>query len=431
MKCETCRMWIVWGIVLSITIAGFVVAYLFVPPPPPKELSIATGRVGGGYHTFALEYQKLLKQEGIDLHIIPTAGSIEVLNLLETGKVSIGFVQGGTAGNAPKENLSSLASVFYEPVWVFHRKDQVITYLHDLKGKRIAIGEKGSGTRPLALRLLEANDMNETNTTLVEVSSKESASQLVAGNVDAAFFVTSPTASLISELLENPDIELLSFKRHLAYSSRYNFLTSITIGEGLVSLENNIPENDKTLLAATASIVARNDTHPALIRLLLKQIVRVHKQGGILEKKGEFPSDNHVEIPMSPAASRYLEVGPSWLENVFPFWLASMVDRLKILLIPLLTLMIPLLKGAFPIYRWRIRSQIYRWYRTLRAADLKMSCCNETEIKDEINKIKGLRDEIVRQVSVPLPYMGEFYTLRVHINLVLQRLEEQLKNLRQ
>ncbi len=427
MKCEACRIWIIWGIVFSITIAGFFIAYLFVPPPPPKEVSIATGRVGGGYHTFALEYQKLLKQEGIELKITPTAGSIEVLNLLETGKVSVGFVQGGTAQNVSKEELSSLASVFYEPVWVFHRKEQPIIYLQELKGKRIAIGEKGSGTRPLALRLLEANDIKAENTTFVEVSSKEGAKQLIAGDIDAAFFVTSPMASLISELLENPEIELLSFKRHLAYSSRYNFLTSITIGEGLVSLENNIPDEDKILLAATASIVARNDTHPALVRLLLKQIVKTHKDGGILEKKNEFPSDHHVEIPMSVEASRYLEKGPSWVENVFPFWLASMVDRLKILLIPLLTLMIPLFKSAFPIYRWRIRSQIYRWYKTLREADLTMSCCDINQIETEIAKITELRDEIVRQVSVPLPYMGEFYTLRVHINLVLNRLEEQRK----
>jgi len=423
-KCDSCKVWIP---IIGIIALSLVIAYQFVEPPPPQEASIASGREGGGYHSFAVKYQKLLAEEHFQLNIQPTAGSIEVLKLLKDGKVSMGLVQGGTGTSVSKEGLQSLASLFYEPLWVFYRKGhQPIDYLYELRNKRISIGEEGSGTRPLALQLLQDNKVNKDNTTFFALSSKVAAEKLDAGEIDAAFFVTSPTASIITELLNNSNIELMSFKRDLAYKRRYSYLTSIKIGEGMIDLEKNIPNEDKTLLAATASLVARDDLHPDIIQLVINKLSEVHKTGGLLEKESQFPSKQFVEFPMNEKADHYLLNGPSWLQRVFPFWIASKLDRLKIMLIPLIAIMIPLLKSAVPLYRWGIRFKIFRWYATLNDIDRKINITTDLSLLEEKKQqIKALQKEITEQVSVPLSYMGELYTLRVHIRLILTQLEEQ------
>ncbi len=420
MKCDACKVSIP---IILIILLSMIIAYQFVEPAPPKDASIATGRVGGGYHTFALEYQKRLADEGFQLDIQPTAGSIEVLKRLKSGKVSLGLVQGGTAKSI--SGLQSLGSLFYEPLWVFHRKNLSLEYLFELRGKRVAIGEEGSGTRPVAFQLLQDNQVTQDNTTFLGLSSKEAAQQLIAGEIDAAFFVMSPSAPLIPELLHNPGVELMSFKRDLAYSSRYPFLTSVKLGEGMIDLEKNIPSEDKILLATTASLVAREDLHPSLVYLFLMKMIEVHKTGGIFEKPGQFPSERFVEFPMNEDASYYLENGPSWLQRIFPFWLATTLDRLKIMLIPLLAVMFPLLKGALPLYQFGVRFKIFRWYSKLSEIDQKVKKMSDLSvIEKEIEQMKALQHEIIEQVSVPLSYMGEFYALRMHIQLVVARLEE-------
>ena len=427
MTCNSCK---VWFPILIIVLLSLVIAYQFVEPPPPPEVRIATGREGGAYYTFALEYQKLLAQEQFHLDIQPTAGSIEVLEQLKAGTVSVGLVQGGTGKNFLTDGLQSLGSLFYEPLWVFYRKALPIEYLMDLRGKHVAIGEDGSGTQSLALQLLQDNQVTSDNTTLLKFSSQVSVEKLVSGEIDAAFFVTSPTASVISELLNHPEIELLSFRRNIAYKRRYSFLTSVTIGEGMINLENNIPQENKTLLATTATLVARDDLHPDLVHLLLMKVIEVHKAGGLLEKQGQFPSELFVEFPMNEEARYYLQNGPSWLQKIFPFWIASMLNRLTIMIIPLIAIMLPLLKSALPLYRWGIRFKIFRWYDILREVDSKIPSITELSLlEEETKRIKMLQKELIEQVSVPLSYMGEFYTLHIHIRLILERLREQQQEL--
>ncbi len=430
MKCDACKVWIPIILFILLSLLSLFIAYQFVDPPAPQEVSIATGREGGGYHTFALNYQKHLAEEQFQLNIQLTAGSIEVLKKLKSGEVDLGIVQGGTGKTVSPEGLQSLGSLFYEPLWVFHRKEQPFKYLFELRGKRVALGEEGSGTRAMALQLLQDNDVTQDNTTFLALSSKTAAQELIAGKIDAAFFVMSPAASIIFELLRNPDLDLMSFKRDLAYSSRYSFLTSVKIGEGVIDLENNIPNTDKTLLATTATLVARENLHPDLVHLFLKAMNEVHNAGGLLEKAGYFPSEKFVEFPMNAQANHYLQYGPSILQRVFPFWLASLLDRLKIMLIPLIAVMLPLLKGAIPLYRWGIRFKIFRWYNRLSEVDRKINELTDlSAIEKEIEETTKLQDELVKQVSVPLSYMGEFYALRMHIQLVVERLEERHQEL--
>jgi TRAP transporter TAXI family solute receptor len=422
MKCDFCKIGIPAVVIIIVAI---IVAYQFTDPLPPKTLRMATGKEGGGYHTYTLAYQKYLADQKFHLEILPTAGSVEVLKKLKAGEVSVGLVQGGTGNTVTPEGLETIASLFYEPLWIFHRQELSFQYLFELRGKRIAVGEEGSGTRPLALQLLGDNNVTETNSTFFGLAYKVAAQQLIAGEIDAAFFIMPTNGAIVKELLEAPGIELFSFKQDLAYTSRYPYLTTVKLGEGVISLEKNIPDKDKTLLAATASLVARENLHPDIVHLLLMSLIAVHHKGGLLEKINQFPSDKFVEFPMNANAASYLKDGPSLLHKIFPFWIAATLDHLKIMLIPLIAIIMPLLKGILPIYRWKIRSNIYRWYALLREVDQKLDDTNDLEvIQQEIRRMRILQKELVDQVSVPLSYMGEFYGLQLHIRLILNRLEE-------
>jgi TRAP transporter TAXI family solute receptor len=404
---------------------GVVVAYQFVPPPPPDHFAFATGRPGGAYYKFSEQYQELLAKQRVDLQLISTAGSVESLDKLRRGEVDAALVQGATSIPGDEKQLSSVASVFYEPLWVFFRKELDVNYVFELKHKRLAIGEIGSGTRELARLILAHNNIDASNSQLLEIPVSDAAEQLRAGHIDAAFFVSSPQSDLIHGLLTDPQVELLSFQRHRAYTQLHPYLAHVVLGEGVFSLDANVPAADKHLLAVTATLVVNNRLHSQLVRQLLIQAVKLHGGNSLLASQGEFPNQTYVELPMHEAATQYLKNGPSWLERVFPFWLASFIDRTKVMLFSLLALGLPLLRGAMPIYTWRMRFKIFRWYSALRDLDQKLEELDSLQqIDTELDKLHTLERELAHQISVPLSYMGEFYQLRLHIKLIVDKLEQ-------
>jgi len=412
----------VWGLLALIVILGFLITYHFVEPPPPKSLRIATGGKEGAYYAFAQRYARLLARDGITLEVVSTAGSVENLDLLKKGEVSLALVQGGCATDADREQLQSLGSLFLEPVWVFYRKPTIIKRLSVLKGKRAAVGAAGSGTHLLAKQLLAADGVTETNATLLREGLAQAAPSVLAGKIEAAFFVASPEAPLVRKLLQEPAIELMSFDRVLAYTHLFPFLTSVTLGEGVLDLERDIPFHDTKLIAGAASLVARKDLNDSLIPALLKAVTEVHQQGGVLEQNRQFPSIDFVDIPLNDDARRYLTNGPSFLHRWFPYRTAVLLDRLKILVLPFLALLIPLFRLAPPLYNWRIRSRIYRWYAAVREIDaLVQQGAHARDAEAAMQRLKEV-DKEVASVSVPLSYAGELYHLRVHIGFVEEKL---------
>ena len=434
-------VWTIWTPIGLIVLLGFVLTIRNLDPPAPQSFSIATGSEEGAYYGFAQQFRHILASERYkyDLKVVSTAGSIENLDLLRRGEVELALVQGGTLSDedlasthgangepgAKDESLQALASLYFEPLWVFHRAERPLDKLADLEGWRIAIGLEGSGTRALAELLLKDNDIDAQNSQFVTLSSIDAATALENGEIDAAFFVTSPQAAYIEELLRSEDVALLSFRRHRAYSIKNRFLSRVVLGEGSVNIAQNLPPEDVSLLAVTASLVARKSLHPDLIPPLIETLKDVFGEGGTFESAGQFPSVRYNELPLKPEAARYLTNGPPFLYRIpgISFRVAALIDRLKILLLPLITLLIPLGKIAPPIYRWRIRSSIYRWYEDLKLLDEVLRNPPEREaLGEHLKKLERLEDEVT-EVQVPLSYMDEFYRLRTHIELIRSKLE--------
>lgn len=258
-----------FGPALIITLLGFILAYQFVDPAPPDRIRIASGNEEGAYHLFARKYRESLAREGIELEIVTSAGSVENIQLLESGQVDIAFVQGGLAGKAAAGSLLSLGSFYYEPLWLFHRGELEINRLTGLKQLRVAVGAERSGTRALALQLLNDNNLNEGNTLIRTVDGREAAESLLADEIDAAFFVASPQSPVVRSLLESESLKLMSFDRADAYTRLHPHLSSVLLPEGLVNMERNLPGGPTRLLSATANLVATERLHPALVELLI------------------------------------------------------------------------------------------------------------------------------------------------------------------
>jgi TRAP transporter TAXI family solute receptor len=412
----------VWAPLALLVATGFLVAYRYVGSPPPRAIRIATGAVDGAYHNFAQEYARLLARDGITLEVIPTAGTVDNLQLLKSGEVSLALVQGGCATDADRADLQSLGSLFLEAVWVFTPRVSPIHRLNELERRRVSVGPMGSGTQLLAKQLLNANGVSESNATFVHTETVDVMRLLLRGELDAAIVVASAEAPVVHTLAQQPQLELLDLERTGAYGRVFPFLTPVTLDQGALNLGRNIPPRDTRLVATAASLAARRDLHPALIPALLDAATRVHRAGGLLEETGQFPSDSLVDLPMNEDASRYIRSGPSFLYRWLPYGTAVVLDRLKVLLLPLVALLLPLFRIAPPLYQWRVRSRVYRWYAAVRDIDLAISS-DEPDVASLRSRLDALESDVA-SVSVPLAYTGEQYHLRLHIRLLQEELDK-------
>ncbi len=414
---------------LSVLIViGLVVAYVLFALPP-TNLVISTGGTEGAYYAFGLEYADHLATNRVEATVLPGAGSIETLARLQAGTADAGFVQTGTTTAIDSlDGLTTLGSLFYEPIWVFHRADVTVDVLSDLRGRRIAVGVEGSGTRLVANQLLALNDIDDTNTDLLPLPFGEAADAIEAGEIDALFVIVSPRAAAVRNLLVVPEVELLSFRRVAAYNSRFPYMTSVTIGEGVIDFSENVPVEDKTLLAVTATMVVREGLHPGLVRLLAREAQIIHSGGGLLESVNEFPNLLYAELPANSHAVNIYEDGPSWFERNFPFRLAVLLDRLLVVGLPLLTVY-TLYRAISPLYRFHIRYQTTHWYTILAEIEARLGSMTLDEILVEQKRLRDLLDDLTHRVSLPFMYMNGIYILKSHVNLVMERLEQKRNEL--
>jgi TRAP transporter TAXI family solute receptor len=415
--------------ILLLVVASFYLTSKFIEPSSKKEITIATGSIDGEYYNTALKYKEILEKQKVKVNILTSNGSMENIQLLNEKKADIAFVQNGIDSLKKQTEIKVIASIYYEPLWIFYKNDEYkMDYLIQLITKRISLGREKSGTEDLALKMLNDNGINKENTQLLNNSTAEAKDLLIKGEIDAMFIVSSPNSKIIKELLENPDIKLFNFKRAKAYSRKYTFLESTPLYEGTIDLYRNLPSEDINLLSTTANLIVRNGFSDELTRLILKEIKKVHNKKELFEAANQFPNIENLTIDINEDADRYFTYGDTWLEKIFPYWIASNIDRLSILLIPLITLMIPLSKGFFPLYRWSIRSKIYKWYEQIHKIDLIAEYESQDKLQDCLTQITILKKEIKQETKVPLSYMGEYYDLIMHLELIISKINTKLSN---
>lgn len=420
------------GPFIALAFGLLVVAYLALDPTPPRHVVLATGPERGAYDEFGKRYAAALQARGITVELRPTQGASENLRLLldpESG-VDVAFVQGGAGerarSQAESDALVSLGSLFHEPVWLFYREASAqrllqadrLTSLAQLRGWNLNVGARGSGSPALMRKLLEANRIDPGTISLSRLDPTPAVVALLAGELDALVFATAPESVLVQMLLQTPGIALFDFAQAEAYSRRFPFLHPVLLPRGVVDLAADLPASDVRLIAPTAGLAARRDTHPALVQLFVQAAADIHDDAGWFQHKGEFPKPSDTEWPLSKEAERFYRSGPPVLQQHLPFWLANLVDRMWVVLVSIIAILIPLSRVVPPLYEFRVRSRIFRWYGQLRGVEESHGRRPAEELARELDAIEAR----VENVSVPLSYAEELYALRSHIALVRARL---------
>ena len=405
---------------LIVIVAAFWLASRFIRPAPPDSFVMSTGAPGGAYHLYAERYRDILARDGVAIELKPSAGSLENLARLRdpASGVQAALVQGGVAASDDNAELLSLGSVYYEPLWIFHRGAGELTLLNQLAGKKIAIGVEGSGTRALALQLLQAVGAGDAPTRLLPLGGNAAADALIAGEIDACFVVGSPDAPVVQRLSTAKGIRLMSIVNAEAFTRRFPFLTKLTLPRGVINLAAEVPKHDIVLLSPTANIVVHKDFHPALAFLLLNAATEVHSRSGLLQRHKEFPSDRESEFVLSDQARRYFSNGPPFWRRYLPFWLANLIERMVVLLVPLFAVLVPAFKILPALMQWRVKARIFRWYGEIKFLEEELrrapDAAHAAQVLERLEEI----ERGVSRTSVPLSYSDYAYNLRTHIEVI-------------
>lgn len=418
------------GPLLFLAVGLLVLAYWWLNPNPPKTVILATGPAQSAYEEFGKRYQHALAADGIEVRLLPSDGSSHNLQLLRDGQADLGFVQGGTADLQPDDadSLASLGSLFVEPVWVFYRTDTAqrtlqsprLDSLRQLRGWRVNVGSGGSGVPKLMERLLEANKVEPGAVKVSRLEQTPATVDFLAGRLDALVFASAPESLMVQMLLQTPGVQLLDFAQHEAYARRFPFLTPVTLPRGVVDLAANVPARDVRLVASTTSLVARDGTHPALLTLFAQNAQKLHGGSGWFNRAREFPNSRNSELPIAKEGDRAMNEPVPVLQRYLPFWIANLIERMWLVLGILLAVMLPLSRIVPPVYQFRVRSRVFRWYGRLREIENDMEA-GKTEAAELLKSLDALEAQ-AEKVSVPLSYADELYALRNHIHLVRKKL---------
>ncbi len=433
--------WIAIAFIVALLCAAFVLLAQVLRPAPPRAFTLATGARGGAYFTYGERYLAAAERYGIRVRLQPSSGSAENLRSLldPTGDVDAAFLQGGiatvrnpdedkpgTQSVGPTEvlpdQLVSLGALYYEPLWIFHRDKQTLSRLDQLNGRRVATGIPGSGTRVVALDLLAQSGITADNTHFVELSTTEAAQALIAGRIDALFMIAGEDSPVVRNLLRSPGLSLMSLDQALGFTRRRPYLSTVTLPQGVIDFNQNIPPHDVNMLATTANLVVRADMHPALMYVLLDAAASIHKGSSAFNEAGAFPSPRRQDFALAPQAERFYQTGKPFLQRYLPFWMATFIDRIWVLLLPLLALLLPLASVLPRVIGLPGRLRIQRWYRML--GRIERDARDEPDA-DTVRRCLEAIDALERRINstrFPADLLKDAYALRVAVDLVRERL---------
>ena len=416
------------GPILLASAAAIWLTLHFVRPAPPSTLTISTGPAGSSFELLAQRYRRILARSGITLRIEPSAGSLQNLERMQAhaSHVNIALVQAGigtgtAAGRASAAHLVSLGTMFYQPIAIFYRAAKPLRRLSQLWGKRIAIGRPGSGTRALALALLAANDITPTAPTrLLSAEGAAARDALLGGQADAIFLTGDSTPpAIIGAMLHARGVRLFDFGQAAAYVRRFPYLHRIAIPAGAFDLGENLPRHPLTLVGPAVELIAHSDLNPALVDLLIGAAQEVQGGANVLHAAHVFPNSSTYGYPLDSEAARYYKSGDkSFLYRYLPFWLASLVERILVVLVPAFVVLVPGLSYLPKLYGWRVNRRIHRRYGELMALEREsleaLSPERRGDLLERLHEIE--RAAILRKI--PGSHADQLYQLREHIAFV-------------
>ena len=422
------------GPVLLLVTALLAATYWWLDPQPPRTVTLATGPEGSAYAEFGQRYAQALAREGIGVQLLSTDGPVSSLQALREGRADVAFVRGGSDDMQDDANagVMSLGALFYEPLWIFYRPAALkgpgaakgslvpLTSLTQLQGLRVNLDQAGSGVPELMLRLLQANGLGLESLKAHNLAPEDAAQALQAGQLDAMVLVTAPESPVVQRLLQEPGIALADLPQADALSRRFPFLQTVTLPRGMVDLARDLPPDSIGLLAATTALLTSENTHPALRQLFAQAAQKLHGGSGWFNGARDFPNTRTSELPVSPEGDRAINGTPPIWERYLPYWASNLLERMWLVIGGLIVLLLPLSRVVPPLYTYRVRQRVFRWYARLRQVETRMEegDADTTELLDELDEL----DRVASQIAVPLAHADELYALRNNIDGARRRL---------
>ncbi len=416
-----------------ICVGAFWFALRYVKPAPPRSFVISAASKGSPYYELALRFKEEMAKKGVMLEVRESQGSFDNLKGLKNpdSNVQAGIVQGGLTNHIDSPNLHSMGRLLTEPVWIFYRGADKLDHITQLKGKRILIGPDGSGTGFLARKLLETNGITAENSALIFKELPDYAGAFSNGAADAGFLVLGAEAKTVQRLLRQPGTRLMNMAQADALIQRFPYLSPIMLRQGVVDFAQNLPPADTSLVATRATLLVRDDLHPALVTVLAQAVHAVQAKPTLTESGesrlfalGVDALTDDPEFPMAEDAARVYKSGPSFFQRMLPFWVAALLDRAFILILPIIGIIIPLIRLVPAVYNWRMRQRILYWYRELKNLENDLPKTTAPELAEKKEQELDRIEEGVRKISVPIQFAADLYNLRDHVEFVKRRIEQ-------
>jgi TRAP-type uncharacterized transport system substrate-binding protein len=415
--------WPIWlgGLVTVLVVAALATWLAVVSPAPPKTLVMATGPAGSTYERLGQQYRALLAKDGIDLQLRQTEGAIENLALLKRSGsgVSIAFVQGGLTSTEESPGLMSLGAMFFEPVWIFHRRfGEEPERIEDLWGRSLSIGPPGSGANSTGRRLVATMQLAQHQVRILELPHVAAKEALQRGELDAMLTVAAWEDPVVQELVQDPAIVTSQFERADAIVALSPFLSKVTVPRGVADLAQDLPPRDVALITTRGNLIVRADLHPALQFLLLGAATQIHSVPSIIGRETRFPAAEAVDLPLSDQAVQFYKSGRPFLQRYLPFALAVQIQRLLFLLIPLVGIVYPVIRLLPSLYDWLMRHRVYRLYRALKLLERDLAKSRtEERIQEVEERLEGV-ERRAHRMHLPAAFADRVYMLRMHLELV-------------
>jgi TRAP-type uncharacterized transport system substrate-binding protein len=407
-----------------LAVVSLVLIYFF--PAPPSKFAIATGAKNQTYETIGKKYRDILARSHVGVELRLTNGAVDNIKLLNdpASGIKVAIVQGGISDSDRSPDLLSLGLINYQIYWIFHRANETLTDLRQLKGKRIAVGPQGSGQRVTTEKILGISGVTAENSTLLNLSTQAAATALDDGQIDALFLPIALEAPILKSLLNNPRLRPMSFTEAEAVTRIFPFLVRLVLPRAVIDFERIVPATDLILIATPNIVLVRNDIHPALIDLLAQAIVEAHGKPGIFQQAGEFPKLSDPEYPVASVAADFYKNGSSFLRRYLPFWMVAHVQRLLALSLVAAAIIIPIFNFAPKLYQWFLRNLMGKLYRRLRTIDNEMQ---KPMTAPQMAALQSDLENIVRASKIlPMRHSELFFDFNRHIDATHRRLAAHL-----
>ena len=413
------------GLAAVLCIVGIIsLALIYFIPAPPSKVVMATAFKGASFEYYGRQYRDIFARSSVKLELRETAGSVENVALLQDPKsgIQITFVTGGVSDGKHAPGILSLGTVYNQPYWIFYSSTEPLDRLSQLKGKRIAVGPDGSGTRLSAEKILGKGGVNSETATLLPFAGLAAVKALTDKKVDAVWIIGSPDATAVKSFLENPDVRLLGFPTAEAYTRIFPELVRLVLPKGVVDIDRTIPADDVQLIGTTSKVLVRSDLHPEIVELLLQTMTETHSGQEIFQRSGEFPNGTDAEYPVAATAIDYYKNGPSYLRRHVPLWLSVHAQRAIAVLVAGVAIGLPLFHYLPLLYKWNMRRRLLYWYSQLKALEASFDASpSDKHLLEKQIEIERIEDAVSR-IRFPLTFTDQLYNLRSHVDIVRRKI---------